>query len=137
MLLGSTGAGKTSFLNLLNNVEKATSDIKNIESCKKFNNEKLENLNGGLGSSKTSDAAKYEFRIGYARLTVIDTPGFGDTRGTITDSENFEKIKKIVLEEQGINCICVIQNGRESRMNTQLRYNYTCLIDILPKTISK
>ena len=37
LLLGSTGAGKTSFLNLLNNVTHATRDIKNIETCKKFN----------------------------------------------------------------------------------------------------
>jgi len=30
---------------------------------------------------------------------VIDTPGFGDSRGMDTDAENFEKIKKIVLDE--------------------------------------
>ena len=53
------------------------------------------------------------------------------------DAANFDKIKKIVLEAQGINCVCVIQNGKESRMNTQLKYNYSCLIDILPKTISQ
>lgn len=88
-------------------------------------------------SSKTSDAARYEFSIGYARFTVIDTPGFGDSRGMDTDAENFDKIKKIVLDEQGINCVCVIQNGKESRMNTQLKYNYSCLIDILPRTISQ
>ena len=54
-----------------------------------------------------------------------------------TDAENFDKIKKIVLDEQGINCVCVIQNGKDSRMTTQLKYNYSCLIDILPKTISE
>jgi hypothetical protein len=114
----------------------ATKSIKNIETCKAFNKVELENLNGGSMSSKTSDAARYEFDIGYARFTVIDTPGFGDSRGMETDAENFEKIKKIVLDEQGINCVCVIQNGREPRMNTQLKYNYTCLIDILPKKIA-
>ena len=136
-MLGGTGAGKTSFLNLLNNFTHATQNIKNIETCKAFNRLDLENLNGGQMSSKTSDAARYEFSIGYARFTVIDTPGFGDSRGMDTDAENFDKIKKIVLDEQGINCVCVIQNGKESRMNTQLKYNYSCLIDILPRTISQ
>ncbi len=108
LMLGGTGAGKTSFLNLLNNVTLATQSITNIKTLKAFNKAELENLNGGSMSSKTSDAARYEFDIGYARFTVIDTPGFGDTRGELIDAENFEKIKKIVLDEQGINCVCIV-----------------------------
>jgi hypothetical protein len=69
-------------------------------------------------ASKTSDAARYTFKIGYAEITVIDTPGFGDSRGMDVDAEHFEKIKKTVLDEGGINCVCVIQNGREARIST-------------------
>jgi len=44
-------------------------------------------------ASKTSDAARYEMIIGHAKFTIIDTPGFGDSRGMAVDAEHFEKIK--------------------------------------------
>jgi len=59
-------------------------------------------------SSKTSDARTYTIRIGYVNLTIIDTPGFGDSRGVQADDDNFKRIKEVVLEEGGINCICVV-----------------------------
>jgi len=58
--------------------------------------------------SKTRDAGKYVIKIGYATFTIIDTPGFGDTGGMIVDQEHFDKIKSTVLDEGGINCICVV-----------------------------
>ena len=59
-------------------------------------------------ASKTSDALKYEIQIGHGKFTVIDTPGFGDSRGMSVDALNFEKIKSAVMMEGGINCICVV-----------------------------
>lgn len=44
-------------------------------------------------ASKTSDAKKYKIKIGHVNLTIIDTPGFGDSRGMEVDRQNFEKIK--------------------------------------------
>jgi len=44
-------------------------------------------------ASKTSDAGRYEVIIGHAKFTIIDTPGFGDSRGMEVDKEHFEKIK--------------------------------------------
>lgn len=44
-------------------------------------------------SSKTSEALKYELKIGHATFTFIDTPGFGDSRGMIVDGSQAEKIK--------------------------------------------
>ncbi len=37
-------------------------------------------------ASKTSDAKRYAIKIGHVNLTVIDTPGFGDSRGTDVDA---------------------------------------------------
>jgi len=39
---------------------------------------------------------------------LIDTPGFGDTRGMSFDKKGLDKIKKIVVDEGGINCVCVV-----------------------------
>ena len=59
-------------------------------------------------ASKTSDAVKYEIKIGHGTFTFIDTPGFGDTRGIPYDKLHAEKIRKSILSEGGINCVCVI-----------------------------
>ena len=59
-------------------------------------------------ASQTSEAKKYKIKIGHANFTIIDTPGFGDSRGEEVDKQNFEEIKKKVLKAGGINCICVV-----------------------------
>ncbi len=66
--------------------------------------------------SQTSDVVKYKIKIGEGNFTLIDTPGFGDTRGTKVDEEQAEKIRRSVLDEDGINCICIVQSGRDERM---------------------
>jgi hypothetical protein len=86
-------------------------------------------------TSKTSDAHKYKIKIGHANFTIIDTPGFGDTRGMAVDQQNFELIKKRVLKAGGINCICVVQSGRVARCDDALKYSYSSLTTILPKAI--
>ena len=42
---------------------------------------------------QTSDANEYKLKIGHANFTIIDTPGFGDSRGMEVDQQNFELIK--------------------------------------------
>jgi len=44
-------------------------------------------------ASKTSEAGRYELNFGHGKFTIIDTPGFGDSRGMDVDAEHFEKIK--------------------------------------------
>jgi len=43
----------------------------------------------------------------------------------------------MVVEEGGVNCVCVVQNGRFSRLTTEMEYVYMSLSDILPKEIEK
>ena len=135
MLVGGTGQGKTELLNLLGNLN-TLSIIKDIKGFKRINKADVENQEGGNMASKTNDVVKYVIEIGHATFTIIDTTGFGDTRGLETDKINVEKIKQAVISEGSINCICVIQNGRESRINTQLNYVFSSLTKILPKAIS-
>jgi len=80
-LLGGTGQGKTSFLNFLGNVENVLRSKDGIENCKEINKNVLENKEGGDMASKTSGCEKYQVKIGKAKVTIIDTPGFGDSRG--------------------------------------------------------
>jgi septin family protein len=80
-LLGGTGQGKTSFLNFLGNIEKALNNKDGIKNCQNLNSMKLESQVGGNMASKTSGCELYQVKIGKAKITVTDTPGFGDTRG--------------------------------------------------------
>jgi septin family protein len=80
-VLGGTGQGKTSFLNFLGNIENAMKTENGIKNCKNLNKQELENQEGGKMASKTSGCARYEVKIGKAKVTIIDTPGFGDSRG--------------------------------------------------------
>ena len=84
-------------------------------------------------ASKTNDPLRYNFKIGETVFTLIDTPGFGDTRGMAIDRASSEKIKKIVVAEGGVNCVCIVQNGRLQRLTTEMSYCYSSLMDILPK----
>ena len=88
-------------------------------------------------ASKTSGCAKYKCKIGSVKLTIIDSPGFGDSRGPKLDDEHVKKITDYVLTENGINAIVIVQNGREARFHTQLKYGYSSLVSILPKDISR
>jgi len=80
VLVGGTGQGKTELLNLLG-ILNTLCDIKNIQGLKRINKVDVENEEGGDMASKTSDAVKYIFEIGHATFTIIDTTGFGDTKG--------------------------------------------------------
>jgi len=70
--------------------------IDGIQSCKDYHQIELENLKGGTMASKTSDAARYVIPIGHGKFTIIDTPGFGDSRGLDTDKDHLIKIKQMV-----------------------------------------
>lgn len=80
-------------MNFLLNAQKATQSIEGLTSCGRGNEMSAENEHGGTDESQTSKAMKYTIRIGHANFTIIDTPGFGDTRGTDWDARNFEEIK--------------------------------------------
>ena len=136
MLVGGSGQGKTELLNLLG-ILNTLSSVKDIRGFKRINKVDVENQEGGAMASKTSDVVKYVIQIGHATFTIIDTTGFGDNRGLETDKINVKKIKQAVISEGSINCICVIQNGREARIATQLNYVFSSLTKILPKAISQ
>ena len=70
-------------------------------------------------------------------MKIIDTPGFRDSRGVKLDDEHVKKNCDYILEEREINCIFIVQNGREARFHSTLKYGYSTLIGILPKEISK
>ena len=135
LLIGETGSGKTSFLNLLYNFQEVLElrDDTSIKKLKKFHDKTVENANAAPMESKTTGATYYQIDFQDVKIGAVDTPGFGDTRGLDHDKENVKKIVDKLNEVEYINCICLIINGRVARMTHQLQYVVSEISAVLPK----
>ena len=100
-----------------------------------FNDIKLENAVANKTESKTSDAKLYNVEPCGLKMGVVDTPGFGDSRGIEEDERNVHRIIDALKEEEYLNCVCLIINGRQHRMSAMLRYVLTEVTSILPREI--
>lgn len=140
LLIGETGSGKTSFLNLLYNCGMVQAlgcgfGKDGLEQFRRFNNIKLENAQALSMESKTNDATLYNVHLGELKVGVIDTPGFGDSRGLKQDEINAKRIIDVLKKEDYINCVCLIINGRQPRASASLKYVLTEITAILPREI--
>jgi len=146
LLLGQTGSGKTAFLNLLCNLAQVMEfggrgpeqAVEGIREMRDYNNLEVESGEGCM-TSKTGSATVYMIPgmdiNGDQATYVIDTPGFGDTRGLEYDKEHARLIVEELKSVSHINCICLVVNGREARMNCTLRYVLSELTAILPRIV--
>eukprot|EP00731_Ephydatia_muelleri_P005978 Em0003g226a len=135
LLVGETGSGKTSFLNLVYNVQLvhklgfATS----AKQFRKYNKIKFENPSKRPMESATIGSELYEVRFEDMTIGIIDTPGFGDTRGFEIDKQNVKDIVDKVNGVEYINCICFVINGRQARVTPQFQYVVSEISAVLPK----
>ena len=137
LMIGETGSGKTSFLNFICNAEiiqKVSIDAASA-SLRSFHDIELENAQASPMESKTSGAKLYETKICGLDVGVIDSPGFGDSRGLKQDKANSKAIVSALRAEDYINCICLIINGRTSRISATLKYVMSEITAILPRAV--
>ena len=118
LLVGETGSGKTSFLNLVSNVQlvhKLGFDT-GITKFRNFNKIRLENPTTRKMESKTTKSFMYKVQFDDVTIGIIDTPGFGDTRGFDIDKRNVKDIVDKVNSVEYMHCICFVINGRQARI---------------------
>ena len=148
LLIGESGSGRTSFLNLLVNCSNVQSmgerfDEVGLTAFNPVNDETLERhtqaeaTSSDRMSSKTSGAKTYNVHLQRKAekftVGIIDTPGFGGTRGIEADEAHVKKIIDSLEDEQYINCVCLVMNGRLPRMSVNLQYVLSEITAILPK----
>ncbi|CAF4678898.1 unnamed protein product [Rotaria sp. Silwood1] len=157
LLLGETGVGKSTFINAFVNYLTFAS-LKQAESSKpvvlipvsflmtvgdnfdecivKFgdiddsNNEDFDHP----GQAVTQHCKSYVFNLNDSdqrKLRIIDTPGFGDTRGIEQDDLNMEHILEYVNNLTHLNAICFLLKPNASRLNIAFRSCFTQLFSLL------
>ncbi|MBN3319400.1 VTXB protein, partial [Atractosteus spatula] len=139
MLLGATGSGKTTLINGMINY------ILGVE-WEDESRFKLihEETNKTQAESQTSEITAYQihyregFRVRYS-LTIVDTPGFGDTRGIGQDKIITQKIRDFFSDKNGIvslDAVCFVVQSALARLTHTQKYIFDSILSIFGKDVA-
>lgn len=112
LIVGKSGDGKTTHINAMINY------LMGVQYSDPFRLVMIDEASGNQAESQTQDIKTYEIKSIFGNLRLIDTPGFGDTRGPERDKEIAKKISKFILEEIGetIHGLLFIVKSSDARM---------------------
>lgn len=151
LILGQTGSGKSTFLNMAANYLLFGSFGLSPEQQKMLKiiipTRYLMPTEQGFthseynvaqqGKSQTSKPKSYRLGFVDRSITFIDTPGMGDTAGLDRDEKNLEKILKKASNGGALSGIILFFNGAETRDNTTKEYTFSKLIGSIPDVALK
>ncbi|KAH9390425.1 hypothetical protein TYRP_023077 [Tyrophagus putrescentiae] len=160
LLLGETGAGKSTSINSIANYMKyptfeVAANHKFIDlipskfilgdedgnmvpihssggDVSSIDNERMES-----GKSSTKDPRAYLFKHGNTEVRLIDTPGIGDTDGVDQDKENFDKILSYLHMIKELHGIIILLKTTETRLTDFFKYCIAELLTQLHRDASK
>ena len=140
MVVGATGAGKTTLINGMANY------LFGVEWKDNFRFKLVaDDEEGGKdqASSKTKHITAYRFpkqtgsKVPYG-LTIIDTPGFGDTGGLKEDKRTFQQIRQLFMNAAGIeqlDAIGFVTQSSLGRLTPTQQYIFDSILSIFGKDI--
>ncbi|XP_040210659.1 uncharacterized protein LOC120941384 [Rana temporaria] len=137
MMVGETGSGKTTLINTMVNY------IFGVEWKDEHRIQIIEESSGKCQAhSQTSSVTIYQinhedhFRIPYS-ITIIDTPGFGDTRGIDHDEKIMKKIREFFTKCKftEIDGICFVVQSSVARLTPTQVYIYDKVLSIFGNDI--
>ncbi|XP_073488586.1 uncharacterized protein [Aquarana catesbeiana] len=137
MMVGETGSGKTTLINTIVNY------IFGVEWKDEYRIQLIEESNKkSQAHSQTSSITIYQinhknyFKIPYS-ITIIDTPGFGDTRGIKYDEKIMQKIREFFSKCKftEIDAICFVVQSTLARLTPTQVYIYDNILSIFGNDI--
>ena len=135
MVVGQTGSGKTTLLNGFINYYMG---INYNDDFRYILIKEEERIN--QGHSQTSEVNIYNI-ISYNNhppIKIIDTPGFGDTRGLKYDNLITEKIsQKFNTEVDVLNAICFVVQSGNVRLTENQRYVFSSIMKLFGNDIAE
>ncbi|KAM7379836.1 hypothetical protein PAMP_005356 [Pampus punctatissimus] len=140
MLLGATGSGKSTLINGMINY------VVGVEWKDNFRFKIIdEDQSKSQADSQTSEVTAYKinhqdgFKIPFS-LTIVDTPGFGDTRGVGRDREITEQIRRLFTSVNGvseIDAVCFVTQASLARLTATQRYVFDSVLSIFGKDVAE
>ncbi|XP_071369606.1 uncharacterized protein [Centroberyx affinis] len=140
MVLGATGSGKSTLINGMINY------IVGIEWNDTFRFKLVdEGEQRSQAESQTSQVTVYKinhkegFKIPYS-LTIVDTPGFGDTRGIERDRAITEQIRRLFTSAKGvseIDAVCFVTQAALPRLTPTQKYVFDSVLSIFGKDVAE
>ncbi|XP_056311178.1 uncharacterized protein LOC130222673 [Danio aesculapii] len=140
MMVGATGAGKTTLINSMINY------ILGVKWEDDFRFVLIdEGRQKSQAESQTSEITAYQinhmdgFQVPYS-LTIVDTPGFGDTKGIKQDQKLTAQIQEFFSARGGIDCIdavCFVVQASLAHLTHTQKYVFDSILSIFGKDIAE
>ncbi|XP_028328704.1 uncharacterized protein LOC114479299 [Gouania willdenowi] len=140
MVLGATGAGKSTLINGMIN------HILGVEWDDSYRFKLIdEDQSKSQAHSQTSEVTVYKinhqdgFTVPFS-LTIVDTPGFGDTRGIDKDKEIVEQLRTLFSSDYGVNeidAICFVAQASLARLTATQKYVFDSVLSIFGKDVAE
>ncbi|XDV26140.1 hypothetical protein PO909_029918 [Leuciscus waleckii] len=140
MMIGATGAGKTTLINSMINY------ILGVQWDDDFRFVLIdEGKQKSQAESQTSEITAYQinhmdgYRVPYS-LTIVDTPGFGDTRGISHDQKITKQIQEFFSASGGIDridAVCFVVQASLARLTPTQKYVFDSILSIFGKDIAE
>ncbi|XP_022624061.1 uncharacterized protein LOC111238703 [Seriola dumerili] len=137
LLVGERGTGKSALINTLVNYAMGVEFDDDIWS------EIVEEEKRSQCDSQTSDVIVYEIfdfkenTLPYS-LTIIDTPGYGDTRGIEHDDIVSHRLLDLFRSEEGVhemNVVGLVLKASENRLSGRLMYVFDSVVSLFGKNL--